>query len=974
MNFDEFNRPTKAKKKPASKQKSSQVDPMLAAWGIDIDDSKAKLSVSSKSTKTKKPHKLDEGAGDQYLDRGTIIGHIHPGSDHTATNHQRSFDNIAQTKSKQSSRDVESSSDSEGDDDSLLASLSALGLRMEPSKQCDVSGASAGVKSGVAEDDPSQTLYHDDEDEDENEDKCHHSGDIDMATLLLDDPDVHIPHPQSSTSTSSSPSPSQSRATSVFMPVPPRVAHNSDGDGDYRHLQCTAAEDAYVSSLSRVAAQCMQSYNSTQTNTHISHYLDQVLSALHEVAVTVQGGYRHTRVGSGEDGVGVCVVDREDEGVCVSEEAKYMQAHKTHMRRYRDKRRIASSSSSSSESTTDSSVSVIGGDFADTHEHSVVNPMLSSAPSGHVNIYNYKAKLRKHPVAVVVSGDSDDDGESRLGREMLDEEEEEDSVHGHDGITINDDDDDVTALNKALIMHKQRQQLQQQQQQLLRLKTDQTTTTTTAKTIVEEEEEVPSIPTKSTHVVNLTLSTPYSLSLIQPHASLRPHVVSTPAGLLTVTVSLLHQPLSLSPDTHRVVVSNLSSLAKPLLKLLFHRSEGVRERVASCVWQLSVLLGGDVEMTVAEVHVLIRDAIKHIQPSIDQSTDTLTDMCGRVRVLLTHAYLHLCASSYRHSYALTHDVRTRVGGQDVDLPSSLCRACYQPHTDTHTPLMCRPLPRSCSEWVCSRRAITHARKHLANPNTHTSTGVCDDDEDVDSALQSLSSVGREGSLAALLPLLMPVLVLALVKKGTRVATDEHDEGMDVDVDGGNDGDSDGAANTPQHDSTESSLAVVKTLLPVLALVLQKCSPPQLSSYIGDLIMIITSITTNNITQATHVSQQKPKPSRDAVMFDANTVVFFLQRVVTPLALTFTHTLAPVTPALVRSLLPALAHKAWKVRVAAVDTVEVLVHCGGSDCIRNLAAFREHNIIDVKEFYHVRYPCICICIFIYLYIMNYTITV
>eukprot|EP01006_Ploeotia_vitrea_P038416 TRINITY_DN66234_c3_g1_i1.p1 TRINITY_DN66234_c3_g1~~TRINITY_DN66234_c3_g1_i1.p1 ORF type:complete len:750 (+),score=337.03 TRINITY_DN66234_c3_g1_i1:42-2252(+) len=46
----------------------------------------------------------------------------------------------------------------------------------------------------------------------------------------------------------------------------------------------------------------------------------------------------------------------------------------------------------------------------------------------------------------------------------------------------------------------------------------------------------------------------------------------------------------------------------------------------------------------------------------------------------------------------------------------------------------------------------------------------------------------------------------------------------------------------------------------------------------------------------------------------------------------------------------LMHKHARVRVAGVETLRLLIPCGAADVIRELAAFREANVIDLREFF------------------------
>jgi len=51
-----------------------------------------------------------------------------------------------------------------------------------------------------------------------------------------------------------------------------------------------------------------------------------------------------------------------------------------------------------------------------------------------------------------------------------------------------------------------------------------------------------------------------------------------------------------------------------------------------------------------------------------------------------------------------------------------------------------------------------------------------------------------------------------------------------------------------------------------------------------------------------------------------------------------------------SLQPALAHKYSRVRIAVLEALEPLVSCGAAECIRDLAAFRESNVINLETFF------------------------
>jgi len=53
---------------------------------------------------------------------------------------------------------------------------------------------------------------------------------------------------------------------------------------------------------------------------------------------------------------------------------------------------------------------------------------------------------------------------------------------------------------------------------------------------------------------------------------------------------------------------------------------------------------------------------------------------------------------------------------------------------------------------------------------------------------------------------------------------------------------------------------------------------------------------------------------------------------------------------VGSIQPALAHKYSRVRIAVLEALEPLVSCGAAECIRDLAAFRESNVINLETFF------------------------
>jgi hypothetical protein len=58
----------------------------------------------------------------------------------------------------------------------------------------------------------------------------------------------------------------------------------------------------------------------------------------------------------------------------------------------------------------------------------------------------------------------------------------------------------------------------------------------------------------------------------------------------------------------------------------------------------------------------------------------------------------------------------------------------------------------------------------------------------------------------------------------------------------------------------------------------------------------------------------------------------------------------VAPQMCASIMPHLLHKHARIRISAINAVRAMVPLGAGDCIRDLAAFRESNIIVFKEFY------------------------
>ena len=116
---------------------------------------------------------------------------------------------------------------------------------------------------------------------------------------------------------------------------------------------------------------------------------------------------------------------------------------------------------------------------------------------------------------------------------------------------------------------------------------------------------------------------------------------------------------------------------------------------------------------------------------------------------------------------------------------------------------------------------------------------------------------------------------------------------------------------------------------LLALLLQRCSPRDLEPYLLDVAYIARSLLSD---------------SHPAVLAVAPA------RVVTPLARLFPHALRPLAPALIYGLLPLLRHRHARVRLSALSALEPLLHAGGSDLLRDLAGFREGNVIVVKEFF------------------------
>ncbi|KAI5072204.1 hypothetical protein GOP47_0012310 [Adiantum capillus-veneris] len=62
-------------------------------------------------------------------------------------------------------------------------------------------------------------------------------------------------------------------------------------------------------------------------------------------------------------------------------------------------------------------------------------------------------------------------------------------------------------------------------------------------------------------------------------------------------------------------------------------------------------------------------------------------------------------------------------------------------------------------------------------------------------------------------------------------------------------------------------------------------------------------------------------------------------------------LKPVSKNLIFSILHALSHNRCRVRVVAIQAIEMLVLCGAHETLYQLTAYRDPNIIPISEFYH-----------------------
>jgi hypothetical protein len=98
---------------------------------------------------------------------------------------------------------------------------------------------------------------------------------------------------------------------------------------------------------------------------------------------------------------------------------------------------------------------------------------------------------------------------------------------------------------------------------------------------------------------------------------------------------------------------------------------------------------------------------------------------------------------------------------------------------------------------------------------------------------------------------------------------------------------------------------------------------------------------SSILQLCCVGLEDPAP---AIKFTASSLVNCLARRYRPI-------LRAVGPILLRLVMPNLLHKLSKIKIISIEAMENLMFCGCSEQIRDLAAFRESNLIEINAFYH-----------------------
>jgi len=225
---------------------------------------------------------------------------------------------------------------------------------------------------------------------------------------------------------------------------------------------------------------------------------------------------------------------------------------------------------------------------------------------------------------------------------------------------------------------------------------------------------------------------------------------------------------------------------------------------------------------------------------------------------------------------------------------------------------------------------------------------------------SLPGESKTYGIATLLPFIIPVLAMRLVDPSAELeVTDAVKEQMyaNPDFHGESGHSSSLASSDPEEqlklaralaairensrmrgitqstgESAQEPSDVVKCeLIALLAMVLQRCTARELEPFLSDLIYIANSCLLD----------------RSSVNIPALTA----QRIVIPLCRIFPKVIRPAAPSLLFAVMKALNVSNGRGRLALLGAMEILVHCGASDLIRDLAGFREHNVIVIKELIH-----------------------